>query len=113
MTRTLEQIIKFDSGLSVGRSPVTIQRRDGSMYSVIVEISTKGSVYILPKPERSDMYTGWYRVKGDEVKLHGGVIVWGARDPELLKKFNDPVTTISFPSNRRPTPPAPRNKLIQ
>lgn len=30
MTRTIEQIIKFDSGLTVGVHPVTIARRDGS-----------------------------------------------------------------------------------
>lgn len=94
--QTIENLIKFESGLKIGRSPVIIQRRDGSTYSAIVEITNRGSVYLLPKPAPDEMYTGWYRVKGDDVKLHGGVIVWGARDPDLIKNFNNPVATVSL-----------------
>lgn len=98
MTRTIEQIIKFDSGLSVGMHPVTIVRRDGSEYPALVEIKTRGAVYLIRKPAESDMYTSWHRVTGDAAVPSRGTIVWGARDPALLKRFDNPVATIRFPA---------------
>lgn len=95
--RTIEQIIKFHSGLPIGRTPVTIQRRDGSQYDALVDISPRGIVRILPKPGPGDMYTGWHRVKGDTTKPDGGVIVWGARDPELMHRFDNPKTVVVLP----------------
>lgn len=97
MTRTIEQIIKFDSGLNVGITPVTIQRRDGSRYDALVEITLRGVVRLIPKPEPEDMYTGWYRVKGSTWKPVSGVVVWGARNPEWLRKFDNPVTVVVLP----------------
>lgn len=94
--RTLEQMIKFDSGLTLGTHPVTIRRRDGSEYAALVDITVRGTVRILPKPGKGDMYTSWHKLKGDTCTQDGGTIVWGARDPELLRLFDNPVTTISF-----------------
>lgn len=98
MTRTIEEIIKFDSGLSIGVHPVTIARRDGSEYSALVEVKARGAVYLMRKPDEGDMYTSWHRITGNDATPKGGVIVWGARDPELLKRFDNPVATIRFPA---------------
>lgn len=97
MSRTIEQIIKFDCGPKIGTTPVTIQRRDGSQYSALVQIGPRGSVHVIRKPEPEDMYTGWYRVKGDTITAGGGVVVWGARNPEMLRQFDNPVTLVVIP----------------
>lgn len=96
--RTIEQIIKFDSGLSIGTSPVTIQRRDGSQYGALVQISQRGVVHVIAKPRDDQMYTGWHRVTGDYFQPSGGVVVWGARDPEWIKKFDNPLAVVVIPS---------------
>lgn len=97
MSRTLEQKIKFDSGLMVGKTPVTIERKDGSRYTALVEISSRGTVHLIQKPEEGDMYTSWYRIKGNSADIKpGGVVVWAARNPEFLKEFDNPETLISF-----------------
>lgn len=95
MTRTIEQILKYDNGLTIGQTCVTIERRDGSQYIALVEIGKRGKVSIIKKPDAEDMYSSWYTVKGNETKV-GTVIVWGARDPELMSLFDNPVKTISF-----------------
>lgn len=95
--RTIEQLIKFDSGLPIGRTPVTIQRRDGSRYNAMVEITSRGVVRILPKPGPGDMYTSWHRVKGDSVRAEGAPIVWAVRDQELLRQFDNPTTVVVIP----------------
>lgn len=86
-SRTLEQQIKFDSNLSVGVQHVEITRRDGSTYEAVVEISSRGKVMILPKPNDSDMYTSWYQVKGNELKILN-TVVWMSRDLEAMKIFS-------------------------
>lgn len=98
MTRTIEQIIKFDSGLGVGVHPVTIARRDGSEYPALVEIKARGKIYLIRKPTESDMYTSWYLIRGDLAVPTLSTIVWGARDPALLQRFDNPVATIRFPA---------------
>lgn len=95
--RTIEQTIKFDSGLPIGTTPVTIQRRDGSRYDAVIEISPRGVVRIMPKPGPGDMYTSWHRVRGDRVSPEGAPIVWGARDPELMRRFDNPTTLVVIP----------------
>lgn len=92
MTRTIEQTIKFDCGLKVGITPVTVQRRDGSRYDALVEITLRGVVRLIPKPGPEDMYTGWYRVKGNTWKPDSG-----ARNPEWLRQFDNPVTLVVMP----------------
>lgn len=94
--RTVEQLIKFDSGLSIGRTAVQIIRRDGSTYCACVEIGDRGAVYVIPKPAESDMYTSWYRVRGDTLRPHGTPVVWGARTPAVMGMFNNPSATIDL-----------------
>lgn len=94
---TIEHLLKFGSGLAIGRTPVTIQRRDGSQYSAVVEISIRGVVRLIRKPDQGDMYTSWHRITGDSVKAEGAPIVWGVRDPDLLKMFDNPVKVIIIP----------------
>ena len=97
MTRTIEQTIKFDCGLKVGITPVTVQRRDGSRYDALVEITLRGVVRLMPKPGPEDMYTDWYRFKGNTWKLDSSVVVWGARNPEWLRQFDSPVALVVIP----------------
>lgn len=94
--RTLEQRLKFDHGLSVGRHLVRFTHGPQSRM-VLVDISPRGIVRCLAKPDESDMYSSWCRVKGDVTESDGGVIVWGARDPECVRLFDgEPVATVAI-----------------
>ena len=94
--RTLEQLIKFDSGLPVGRSAVSVIRKDGSPYPACVEIGSRGAVRLIRRPTNSDMYTSWHSVKGDDCTPIGSPIVWGARDASILEMFENPIATIDL-----------------
>ena len=93
---TLEQQIKFDSGLSIGQHCVTVYRRDGSCYVALVDISSRGVVKLIQKPRDDQMYTSWHRVKGDAVEQTGATIVWGARNPEMLALFDNPTGIVQI-----------------
>lgn len=93
---TIEQQIKFKSGLSIGISHVNIIRRDGSKYEALVEITNRGKVSVLPKPTSSDMYTSWYRVKGDDLKIVN-TIVWMARDKGAMDVFSGVIAEVVIP----------------
>lgn len=97
MHRTLEERIKFDHGLSIGRSLVCFTLGERSRIAV-VEINENGRVFYLVKPDEVDMYSQWKRVRGDMTREgEGAVIVWGARDHELMRMFDgEPVATISI-----------------
>lgn len=103
--RTLEEILKFDSGLSIGESLVDLIANAKTVRTK-VDISPRGIVRILTKPDDEDMYTVWQRVKGDVLKADGNVIVWGARDPEILKQFDGDSIAIDMreyvATHRRP-----------
>lgn len=92
--RTIEQQIKFDSGLSIGQHCVTVVRRDGSGYTALIDISPRGVVKLIQKPRDDQMYTSWHRIKGDEVTQTGATIVWGARNPEMLAAFDKPTAVV-------------------
>lgn len=98
MARTWEETIKFDSGLAIGTHCVVLETNGGHRRNVLVEITNRGAVYLLPEPSKDQMYSSWSRVRGDRQEDAGkgrnGVIVWGARDPELLKRFANPTTTV-------------------
>ena len=97
-TRTLEQKIKFDSGLSIGKHCVLFTYQ-GRERKGLVDISSRGKVRLLIEPKPEDMYTTWNTVRGDMHKNDGQVIVWGARDPILKECFNVPtVATIELPN---------------
>lgn len=51
---------------------------------------------MLAKPREGDMYSSWQRVRGDGLEHLPkiSVIVWGARDPELMKLFDVPVARV-------------------
>ena len=93
--RTLEERIKFDYGLSIGHNLVKFTH-EGNEKIAIVRIGERGGVWCLTQPGSGDMYSSWWQVKGDTTDTRGGgVIVWGARDPELIKMFDGvPVATI-------------------
>lgn len=94
--RTLEQRIKFDHGLSIGRSLVQFTRGDRAI-TACVEIRPRGSVYVLVKPKDTDMYTSWSRLRGDNLSQgDGAIIVWAARNPELMAELfsGDHLATI-------------------
>lgn len=91
--RTLQEFLKFDCGLKIGRTPVTMERRDGSRYPALIEIGPRGSVHLLPAPTESDMYTSWRKITGDTMKVER-TIVWGARDPTLMREFENPQAVI-------------------
>lgn len=102
MERTLEQRLKFDHGLTIGRHVVEIALGQHSRRA-IAEISPRGKVYLLFKPRDTDMYSSWRQVKGDILspKPHGSVIVWGARDPSLMQMFDGAAIKIEI-KGRRP-----------
>ena len=85
MNRTLEQILKFDSGLSIG---MTLVEFIGPLRKrALVEITSRGLVRTLIMPSEGTMCSGWYRVKGDVSKADGGVKVWPAKDVEWMARF--------------------------
>jgi len=93
--RTLEERIKFDHGLVIGCNLVKFTYK-GNEKTAIVRIGKRGSVWCLTKPGSGDMYSSWWQVKGNTTNTRGGgVIVWGARDAELVEMFEgEPVATI-------------------
>ena len=96
MSRTMEQRIKFDHGLPIGRSLVSFTLGERSRHAV-VEINENGRVFYLVKPEAGDMYSSWQRVRGDVSHSgEGSIIVWAARNPELMAELfgGEPVATI-------------------
>lgn len=117
--RTFEQRLKFDHGLPVGRSLVVLvlanppAGREASPLRALVEVTARGRVYILPKPDDCDMYTSWRRITGDTMKPGGAIIVWGARDPDLMRQFEgEPAATVSVwrqetPHHEKPCAAAP------
>jgi hypothetical protein len=89
--RTLEQRLKFDSGLTVGIHVVRFTLGERHV-DVAVRISTKGKVSYLKKPDEGGMYVTWRNVQGDKVTADGPVIVWAARtNPELMAIFEQPI----------------------
>jgi hypothetical protein len=96
--RTLEQRIKTDVGLTLGQHLVTLHHGARERLALI-DIRPRGAVYVLPKPDEGDMYSCCARVKNDACPFDpkAGVIVWGARDPELMKRFDGtPVARIEL-----------------
>lgn len=92
--RTLEQKIKFDSGLSIGQHLVRIHHQNKSILA-LVSIGARGKVELLRCPRDEDMYSIWERVTGDTLVNSGSVIVWAARDPGFMTQFEgDPVASI-------------------
>lgn len=96
--RTWEQTIKFDSELSVGTHCVNIENNKGEQRTALVEITNRGKVYLLAKPSNADMYTSWSLIEGDSQKDAGRsrnkIYLWGAHDPELMARFENPIKTI-------------------
>lgn len=91
---TLEEKIKHHSGLTIGRHVVDFTHK-GAMRRGVVEISPRGVVRAIAKPKDSDMYTSWFRVKGDTTNTRdGAVIVWAARDPSLMGMFEGPAAAV-------------------
>ena len=92
--RTWEQIIKFDSGLSIGVHCVTL-KLSGHERVALVEITNKGKVWLLAKPNEGDMYSSWSLLDGDmQTKGKGAIIVWGVHNPEVMAQFDNPIKTI-------------------
>ena len=86
MKRTWEQAIKFDSGLTVGRHLCAIQDENGNTRKVLIDISPRGVVHILPEPTERDMYLSWSRVVGDSMersKRFTKVYLWAGRPGSL------------------------------
>jgi len=65
----------------------------------LVEITERGHVYLLAEPQAGDMYSSWSRVDENALKTppkdRRSLIVWGARDPEVMKRFDNPVAVAS------------------
>ena len=94
MSRTLEERLKFDHGLTIGRHLVRLTHQ-GREVRAQVEIGPRGKVSLLVQPRPEDMYSCWRRVQGDKTTAAGAVIVWGAKDPALRAQFEgEPVATI-------------------
>lgn len=94
--RTLEQRLKFDHGLTIGRHLVNMTH-EGNTRKALIEISARGLVHMLLQPRDEDMYCSWARLKGDEYSTKGlRLYVWAARNhPELMAQFDgEPVATI-------------------
>jgi len=96
--RTWEEVIKFDSGLTVGVHCVTLETNGGHKRNALVEITNRGAVYLLAEPTEGCMYSSWSRVRGnkqeDAGKGRNGAIVWGARDPAFKARFANPTAVV-------------------
>lgn len=97
MTRTIEDRIKFDSGLTVGVHLVEFKGCT-SYRKVLIEITSRGVVNGLAEPREDDMYAAWDRIKGDKwCSRPGTVAVWPARNPEFMARFSgEPSATIEI-----------------
>jgi hypothetical protein len=102
MERTAEQIVKFDSRLSIGRHLVTLTNGKVDRLA-LVEIGKRGAVYVLAKPDETDMYVAFHTMKGNKLehcKRYPGVFVWGGReggqDYTLIHEMfsGEPVATV-------------------
>lgn len=93
--RTVEEIIKFDSGITVGQHCVTVTNQAVSEFIAIVDISPRGVVNLIKKPNDGDMYTCWYRVKGNDL-IAGKIIVWGEHNAEIKEMFSNPIQTVKL-----------------
>lgn len=93
--RTLEQRLKFDHGLPVGRSLIRFTIGDRARLA-LVEICANGRVFYLVEPDAGDMYSSWKRLRGEKsYSGEGSVIVWGAHDPQIMAMFDgEPVATV-------------------
>lgn len=96
-TRTLEQRIKFDFGLTIGQHLVKFVRGDRFVLA-LVEIGSRGQVYYFAKPEVGDMYASWKRIRGDKTIVgEGAVKVWPEKDVEFMARFDaTPAVTIEL-----------------
>lgn len=94
-SRTWEEAIKFDSGLSYGRHCIELEHADGSRRVVLVEI-TRRKVLLLAKPRQTDMYSSWMVVKGNALEHDRKLrtIVWGAHDAALMSAFDNPTAVV-------------------
>jgi hypothetical protein len=95
--RTLEQRLKFDHGLKIGINLVEFSH-NGRNRLAVVEISPRGVVKAFAKPEPSDMYAGWFRIKGDVTTTKGmGVYSWPAKNPDIMSWFKGtPTATVEL-----------------
>lgn len=95
--RSLEERLKFDHGLKIGQSLIELTHI-GQSRRALVDISARGKVRVLLQPRAEDMYSSWRRVyRDDTTKTDGSIIVWGARNPEILEWFKgEPVATVSL-----------------
>ena len=92
--RTFEERAKFDHGLTIGTHRIDLTHK-GQIKRALVSISPRGIVRILTKPDESDMYSSWRRLKGDVFTDVENVVVWGARNPDYMAQFEgEPAATI-------------------
>ena len=100
MIRTFEQKVKFDNALPIGVSCVKLTKA-GRELIALIEISNRGKVAIMMKPDDGDMYTAWRRIDGDAIgDVIGSVIVWAARseafNEKYAEKFATPIANIEI-----------------
>ncbi len=94
--RTLGALLKFDSGLTIGRNLVDLSG-NGKTIRALVDISRTGIVRMLVKPGEGDMYSSWQRVNGDSFGgPDGAIIVWGARNPDVIAMFDGDARAIDL-----------------
>lgn len=85
--RTIEQILKFDSGLLIGDNLVEFTKGERTRRAII-RIGARGAVYGMMAPAEGDMYSAFDRIKADKwVGTPGAIKLWGAKDPEFMKQF--------------------------
>jgi len=85
--RTIEQTLKFDSGLVIGDNLVEFTKGDRTRRAII-RIGARGAIYGLMAPDAGDMYSAFDRIKGDKwASAPGAIKLWGAKDPEFMKQF--------------------------
>jgi hypothetical protein len=73
-TRTLEQRLKFDAGLTVGTHLVQFVLGEATV-NALVYISPRGVVKFLEEKRGEPLYSCWQRVKGDNCR-NDAVHVW-------------------------------------
>lgn len=99
MTRTFEEAIKFDNGLTIGCSVVELTL-NGNARRALVSIGPRGKVKILLRPGPDQMYSSWQEVKGNAYGpgRKDFPMVYPARhNPALMEQFDaEPVARIDL-----------------
>lgn len=95
MTRTLQQQLTFDNGLTIGTHPVLFQL-NGAERKALVTIGKKGSYPRVTFP--GSMYLTTYKVKGDSLEVENVRALY-VYEKEFNEQVANPTATVVLTRN--------------